>query len=60
LLSKFKKLSTKEKKDFKYLFTGLYQNAVFLNEERLSTLSEKFKEVEVATSFVPVDGEASP
>jgi hypothetical protein len=59
LLSKFKKLSTKEKKDFKYLFTGLYQNAIFLNEETLSTLSARFKEVEVVTSFVPIDGEAS-
>lgn len=60
LLSKFKKLSTKEKKDFKYLFTALYQNAIFLNEETLSTLSEKFKQVELVTSLVPIDGEASP
>lgn len=59
LLSKFKKLSTKEKKDFKYLFTGLYQKAIFLNEETLGTLSEKFKQIEVVASFVPIDGEAS-
>jgi hypothetical protein len=59
LLSKFKKMTTKEKKDFKYLFTGLYQNAVFLTEESLASLSEKFKQLEVVTAFVPIDGEAS-
>jgi hypothetical protein len=31
LLSKFKKLSTNEKKAFKNLFKGLYQNAIFLS-----------------------------
>ena len=60
LLSYFKKLSTNEKKAFQILFKCLYQNAVYLSNELLEGVSPKFKELEVVTPFVPIDGEATP
>lgn len=56
LLSKFKKLSTNEKKSFKLLFKGLYQKGFFIDSTKVS---ERFKECEVCTDFIPVDGEAT-
>lgn len=55
LLSKFKRMSTNEKKSFKNLFRGLYQKGVFVDINKVST---KFKKTEVCSEFIPVDGPA--
>jgi hypothetical protein len=56
LLSRFKKMSTKEKKDFKALLHGLHQNGVFIDN---ANISKKIKDTEVCVQFVPIDGSAS-
>ena len=57
LLSNFKKLNTNQKKEFKRWFEGLYQNGIILDKE--TKFSAKFKELEVCSRFIPIDGEAS-
>lgn len=57
LLSKFKKMTTNEKKSFKNLFKGLYQNGIMINN--FENISAKFKELEVCTAYIPIDGPAS-
>ena len=56
-LSRFKKLTTHQKKEFKAWCTGFYQRGFFLDPTKVS---EKFKELEVCPGFIPVDGEPEP
>ena len=57
LLSNFKKMTTHEKKEFQCWCTGLHQKGFFLDSTKVS---EKFKELEVCPSFIPIDGEPEP
>jgi len=57
LLSKFKKFTTSEKKEFKTWSRGFYQRGFFIDSTKVS---EKFKNLEVCSSFIPVDGEPEP
>jgi hypothetical protein len=54
-LDKFKRASLHQKKAFKTLFRGLYQRGFFVET---SQFTPKFKEVEVCSEFIPVDGPA--
>ena len=54
-LDKFKRANPHQKKAFKTLFRGLYQRG-FLIET--SQFTSKFREVEVCSEFIPVDGPA--
>lgn len=54
LLSKYKKYTTQEKKEFNNLRKGFYQRGFFIDNKQVS---EKFKELEVCPEFIPVDGE---
>jgi hypothetical protein len=56
-LSRFKKLTTNEKKEFKAWCKGFYQRGFFIDSAKVS---EKFKELEVCPSFIPIDGEPEP
>jgi len=57
LLWAFKSLKTNnDKKSFKNLLQGLYQNGKFVNSKNLS---KRIAEVEVCSYFIPVDGPAS-
>ena len=57
LLGAFKGLKTHhEKKTFRNMLLGLYQNGVFIDGEKVS---KKVTETETFSSFVPVDGPAS-
>ena len=58
LLSKFKKMTTHEKKAFQIGFEGLYQRGFFIDSE--VKISEKVAELEVCPHFIPVDGEPEP
>ena len=57
MLSRFKKFTTHEKKEFKAWCKGFYQRGFFIDSTKVS---EKFKELEVCPSFIPVDGEPEP
>lgn len=57
MLSKFKKYTTNEKKEFKTWCKGFYQRGFFVDS---SKVSEKFKELQVCPGFIPVDGEPEP
>lgn len=57
LLSIYKKLTTNsDKKTFKNMLHGLYQNGIFV---KTNELSKKFTELEICSQFVPLDGPAS-
>lgn len=45
-----------QRKAFKSLFKGLYQKGFLVDT---SKFTPKFKEVEVCTEFIPIDGAAS-
>lgn len=49
-------MSPIQRKAFKALFKGLYQKGFLVDT---SKFTPKFKEVEVCTEFIPVDGAAS-
>jgi hypothetical protein len=49
--------SPHDKVTFKNTLKGLYQNGLFINPKNLS---KKFIEIESCSTFVPIDGEASP
>ena len=55
LLSSFKKMNTNKKKAFKLWFRGLYQNGIIIDTEDVGA---KFKELEIITKYIPIDGEA--
>ena len=55
MLNRFKKLNNSQKKTFKNIFKGLYQKGIFVD---VTKVSPKFKEVEICTEFVPIDGPA--
>jgi len=57
MLSRFKKFTTNEKKEFKTWCKGFYQRGFFIDP---SNVSEKFKELEVCPEFIPIDGEPLP
>ena len=57
MLSRFKKFTTHEKKEFKTWCRGFYQRGFFIDSTKVS---EKFKELEVCPSFIPIDGEPEP
>jgi hypothetical protein len=54
-LDKFKRSNLHQKKALKTLFRGLYQRGFFVNSSKFSA---KFKEVEVCSEFIPIDGAA--
>lgn len=57
LLRAFKSLNTHhEKKTFKNMLLGLYQNGRFVDTKNVS---QKFSEVEICSEFIPIDGPAS-
>jgi hypothetical protein len=56
-LSKFKKLTTHQKRDMMIWFKGLYQRGFFVDPTKTSA---KFKELEVCPHFIPIDGEPEP
>lgn len=57
LLGALKSLKTHhEKKTFKNMLLGLYQNGIFIDSKKLTA---KFLETEIASSFIPIDGPAS-
>lgn len=56
-LSKFKKLTTHQKRDMMLWFRGLYQRGFFVDPTQTSP---KFRELEVCPHFIPVDGEPEP
>jgi hypothetical protein len=55
-LDKYKRISPIQRKALKSLFKGLYQKGFFVDT---SKFTPKFKEVEVCTEFIPVDGAAN-
>ena len=55
-LDYYKRCTSKQKKAFGNLFMGLYQKGFFVDT---SKLEKKFKENEVCTRFIPVDGAAT-
>jgi hypothetical protein len=55
MLNHFKKLNNSQKKTFKNIFKGLYQRGIFVDATKVSP---KFKELEICTEFVPIDGPA--
>lgn len=55
LLDKFKRCNSHQKKAMKTLFRGLYQRGFFVST---SNFTAKFKEVEVCSEFIPIDGSA--
>jgi len=58
LLSIYKALkSPYDKFTFKNTLLGLYQNGIFINPKNLG---KKFIEFESCTTFIPIDGPASP
>ena len=54
-LDKYKRSNQHQKKNIKNMFRGLYQKVLFVDT---SKLQKKFKENEVCTEFIPVDGAA--
>ena len=54
-LERFKRSSLNQRKALKTLFRGLYQRGFFVET---SQFFHKFKEVEVCSEFIPVDGAA--
>ena len=57
MLSRFKKFTTQEKKEFKTWCRGFYQRGFFIDSTKVEA---KFKELEVCPSFIPIDGEPEP
>jgi len=57
LLWAIKSLKTNhEKKTFKNMLLGLYQNGTFVDTKNVT---QKFSEVEICSEFIPIDGPAS-
>lgn len=57
LLSIYKSFkSPHDKKSFKNMLLGLYQNGIFIN---VKNLSKKFIDTEVCSTFIPIDGPSS-
>ncbi len=55
LLDKVKRSTLKQKRALKTLLRGLYQRGFFIDT---SNFTAKFKEVEICSDFIPVDGAA--
>lgn len=57
MLGSFKALKTHhEKKSFRNLLLGLYQNGIFIDG---NNIHKSFTETEICTAFIPIDGPAS-
>jgi hypothetical protein len=54
-LNKYKQSNSNQKKALKNLFRGLYQQGFFVNTSKFSA---KFREVEVCSDFIAIDGAA--
>jgi hypothetical protein len=54
-LDKFKRSSLHQRRALKTLFRGLYQRGFFIDT---SNFTAKFREVEVCSEFIPIDGAA--